>query len=156
MRTHSNFRPARALVAACLGVLLSACAALPRLEAPKLSVVGITMQRADVFSQRLLVRMRVLNPNARDLPVRGITYRIEVNDAQLGQGSTNEPFLVPALGETEFDVQVTTNLAGTLARLLLRDGAQDTLEYRLAGEVALSSGFLRRIPFDERGSVKLK
>jgi LEA14-like dessication related protein len=132
------------------------CAVLPRLEAPKLSVVGITVQSADVFSQRLLVRMRVLNPNPRELPVKGISYRIEVNDAQLGHGLTNAPFVVPALGETEFDVQVTTNLAGTLARLLLRSGSKDSLSYRLVGDVSLSSGFLRRIPFDERGRVDLQ
>jgi hypothetical protein len=39
--------------------------------------------------------------------------------------------------------------------LLGRRGSRDSVEYRLVGKVALSSGFLRRIPFDERGSVKL-
>lgn len=146
----------RAAITFAVALLFTACAALPRLETPKLSVMGITLQSADIFSQRLLVRMRVLNPNARELPIKGISYRIEVNGSQLGHGLTNEPFVVPALGEAEFDVQVTANLAGTLARLLLRRGSQDALDYRLAGEVALSSGFLRRIPFDERGSVKLK
>jgi LEA14-like dessication related protein len=146
---------ARLLMALAL-TLLAGCAALPRLEAPKLSVTGITVQSADVFAQRLLVRMRVMNPNARELAVKGISYRIEVNEAELGDGATNAPFIVPAMGEAEFDVQVTTNLAGTLARLLLRRGSQDALNYRLVGNVALTSGFLRRIPFDERGSVKLK
>ena len=50
---------------------------------------------------------------------------------------------------------MTTNLAGMLGKLLSRRGSQDSLQYRLVGEVALASGFLRRIPFDERGSVKL-
>ena len=59
------------------------------------------------------------------------------------------------MGEAEFDVQVTTNLAGTLARLLTRRDSTNELEYRLVGSVALSSGFLRRIPFDESGRVKL-
>lgn len=142
-----------ATLAACL--VFSGCAALPRFESPQLSVVSMKMQSADIFSQRLSVRMRVLNPNARELPVKGISYRIEVNDAELGRGQTNTPFVVPAMGEAEFDVQVTTNLAGMLGRLLSRRGSEDTLNYRLVGDVALSSGFLRRIPFDERGSVKL-
>jgi len=144
-----------ALVAlAC--ALLAGCAALPKLEAPKLSVLSLKMQSADIFSQRLQVRMRVMNPNARELPIKGIEYRIEVNDAELAQGQTDIPFVVPAMGEAEFDVQVTANLASALARFLSRRGAQETLDYRLIGSVALSSGFLRRIPFDERGSVKLK
>jgi len=135
-------------------MLLSACSVLPKFEAPHLSVVSITMQSADIFSQRAMVRMRVQNPNTRELPVKGISYRIEVNDSELGRGLTNTPFVVPAMGEAEFDVQVTTNLAGLLGKLLTRRGT-DTLNYRLVGDVALSSGFLRRIPFDERGSVKL-
>jgi len=114
------------------------------------------MQSADIFSQRLLVRMRVMNPNSRSLPIKGITYRIEVNDAELAEGVSNTPFEVPAMGEAEFDVQLTANLASALAQFLSRRGSQDKLDYRLVGSVALSSGFLRRIPFDERGSVDLK
>jgi hypothetical protein len=60
------------------------------------------------------------------------------------------------MGEAEFDVNLTANLASALAQLLGKRGSSDTLDYRLVGNVALSSGFLRRIPFDERGSVKLK
>jgi LEA14-like dessication related protein len=136
--------------------MLAGCASTLKLEAPQLSVISMKVQSADLFSQRMLVRMRVLNPNARELPVKGISYRIEVNDAELAQGLTDTAFVVPALGEAEFDVQVTANLATALSQILSRKGSSDTLDYRLVGSVALSSGFLRRIPFDERGSVKLK
>lgn len=135
---------------------LAGCASALKLEAPQLSVISMKVQSADIFSQRMLVRMRVMNPNARELPVKGISYRIEVNDAELAQGLTDTAFVVPAMGEAEFDVQVTANLATALTQLLSRKGSSDTLDYRLVGSVALSSGFLRRIPFDERGSVKLK
>jgi LEA14-like dessication related protein len=144
----------RLAIVATAVLWLAGCAMLPKFETPQLSVVGIEMQSADLFSQRLKVRMRVLNPNSRELPVKGISYRIEVNDSELGQGLTNTPFVVPAMGEAEFDVQVTANVAGMLAKLLSRRKSE-ALDYRLVGEVALSSGFLRRIPFDERGSVKL-
>ncbi len=137
-------------------LLAGGCASVANLEAPKLSVVSMKVQSADLFSQRMQVRMRVLNPNDRELPVKSISYRIEVNDSELAQGLSDTPFTVPALGEAEFDVQVTANLATALSQMLSRRGSTDTIEYRLVGNVALSSGFLRRIPFDERGSVKLK
>jgi LEA14-like dessication related protein len=151
-----NFtRRAACAVLACLP-FFSGCSVLPKFEAPKLSVVSMKVQGGDLFSQRMVVHMRVLNPNARELPIKGLTYRIEVNDAELAQGLTDAPFVVPAMGEAEFDVQVTANLAGALTQLMSKKGSSDTLDYRLVGSVALSSGFLRRIPFDERGSVKLK
>src|SRR4051812_46946417 len=143
-----------ALLAAIL--TLTGCVSALKWEAPKLSVASLKVQSADIFSQRLVVHMRVMNPNDRELPIKGITYRIEVNDAELAEGLSDTPFVVPAMGDAEFDVQVTANLATALSQFLSRRGSSDSLEYRLTGSVALSSGFLRRIPFDERGSVKLK
>ena len=141
-----------------LGALLLApgCASTFKLEAPQLSVVSMKLQSADIFSQRLQLRLRVVNPNARELPIKGISYRIEVDGDELAQGLSDSPFVVPAMGEAEFDMQVTANLAGTLTKYLMRGGAPASVDYRLVGKVALSSGFLRSIPFDERGSVKLK
>src|SRR5262245_40678935 len=137
----------RWLVCAALAApLLTSCSVLPDYEAPKLSVVSMKLQSADLFSQRIQMRMRVMNPNSRELPVKGITYRVEVEDAELGEGVAGAPFVVPALGEAEFDVQFTANLAGALAKLLSKRGSRDTLDYRLVGSVALSSGLLRRIP----------
>ena len=155
MRESRSRRGWFAAVALPLFALLSGCAVLPKFEAPKLSVVGLKVQGGDFFSQRLQVRMRVFNPNDRELPIKGIAYRLEVNDAEIGNGSTASPFTVPAMGEAEFDMQITANLAGALGKLLSRKNSSEELAYRLVGDVSLSSGFLRRIPFDERGSVKL-
>lgn len=147
---------ARGLAAGLAAGLLGAGCATTHLEPPQLTVMSMQVQAADLFSQRMLVRMRVVNPNTRELPVKSITYRIEVGGADLAQGLADKPFVVPAMGEAEFDVQVTANLANALTQILGRKGSRDTLDYRLVGSVSLSSGFLRRIPFDERGSVKLK
>jgi LEA14-like dessication related protein len=136
-------------------LLLAGCASTLDLTPPQLSVVSMKVQSADLFSQRVNVRMRVMNPNARELPVKAIKYRIEVNGMEFAQGLADTPFLVPAQGEADFDLPITANLASVLPKLLSSRGP-DTLEYRLVGDVSLSSGFLRRIPFDERGSVKLK
>jgi LEA14-like dessication related protein len=142
------------LLLACLP-WFAGCAALPKFESPKLSVVTLKMQGGDFFSQRLQVRMRVFNPNARELPISGIAYRIEINDTEIGNGSTAAPFTVPAMGEVEFDMQITANLAGAIGKLLSRRNSSEEVAYRLVGDVSLSSGFLRRIPFDQRGSIKL-
>ena len=143
------------LVCLC-GLLLAGCASVRDLEAPDLSIVSLKLQSADIFSQRLLLRMRVVNPNDRELPIKGISYRIEVNEAQLGEGETDTAFVVPAKGEAEFDMTVTANMVSALSKFFARGSKPESLDYRLVGSVSLSSGILRRIPFDERGSVQLK
>ena len=69
-----------------------------------------------------------------------------------------EALVVPARGEAEFDMNVTTNLAGTLLKFLGRgsDAPGQSVAYRLTGKVSLSEGLLRSIPFDERGSFRLQ
>jgi LEA14-like dessication related protein len=146
---------------AALLLLLSGCAALgPRLETPKLSIVGVEILKGDLFEQRLRARMRVQNPNDRELAVKGITYTIEVGGEEFGRGMSGSSFVVPRLGEAEFDMIVTANMAGTLLRLANRaerDGrTPDAVDYRIFGKVSLDAGLLRSIPFEERGSFKLR
>jgi LEA14-like dessication related protein len=137
--------------------LLAACALAPKLEAPKLSIVDAQILSSDLWSQRLKVRLRVQNPNDRALPVKGLEYTIEVEGQQFASGESAASFVVPAMGEAEFDTTVTTNLAGALMKLLARGAnAGHDVSYRLSGKVSLSEGFLRSIPFDERGTFRLQ
>ena len=144
-----------------LSALLSGCAALgPRLEAPKLTVSHVEIIKGDLFEQRFRARMNVQNPNARELRVRGITYTIELGGEELGRGLSGSSFVVPARGEAEFDMLVTANLAGTLLKLVDRarkEGSRpNEIGYRLRGEVKLDSGLLRRVPFDQKGTLPLR
>ena len=159
----SNFIRPRLLcaVGALAALLLSAgCARFgARLEPPQLSVVGVEIARGDLFEQRFKARMRDQNPNDRSIAVRGVSYTLQIGGEELGRGLSGSSFTVPALGEAEFDMLVTMNLAGTLMRLLERarsDGLPDSLSYRLRGEVKLAEGLVRTIPFDEKGSVRLR
>lgn len=137
---------------------LAGCTGLsPRLETPRLSVVGAELVKGDFFEQRIKVRMRVQNPNDRQLEVKGITYTIDVAGEEFGHGMAANSFTVPRLGEAEFDMLVTANMAGMLVRVLGGEaGRNGALDYRIHGKVSLASGFLRSIPFEEKGSLKLR
>ncbi|MCB1625410.1 MAG: LEA type 2 family protein [Pseudomonadales bacterium] len=148
------------LASLCLGNgLLAGCASYAHLETPRLSIINVAVQKSDLFEQRLLVRLRVQNPNDRDLPIKGISYRLELAGEDFAQGVSGSPFNVPAFGEAEFDMSVTANMATALLRMLARGGGSDnsmeSLDYRMIGKVSLSSGLLRSIPFEEKGSIKL-
>ncbi len=142
-----------------LVVAVSACSGFaPKLETPRLSVVNVEVQQAGLWEQRLKVRMRVQNPNDRQLPIRGLAYTIEVAGEDFARGVTDTAFTVPALGEAEFDMNVTANAASALIKYLgKRDSAaEDSVDYRLVGKVSLSEGILRSIPFEERGTLRLR
>jgi LEA14-like dessication related protein len=146
---HARLAPLLLMVALC------ACALAPKLVAPQLSVVDVQLLGGDFMQQRLKVRMHVDNPNARALPVQGIVYTLEVEGQPFASGESAAAFVVPALGSADFDMNVTTNLAVTLLKIL-SGGNTKALAYHLSGKVTLSQGFWRSIPFDERGSFKLQ
>jgi LEA14-like dessication related protein len=138
--------------------LLAGCALRPQLEPPRLSISEVDIQGGDLWQQRLRVRVHVQNPNDRAIAVKDLDYTLEVEGQQLASGNNAAAFTVPARGETDFDMNVTTNLAGTLLTLLSRGPSAlgQGVAYRLTGKVTLSQGWVRSIPFDEHGSFKLQ
>lgn len=143
----------RAVVLAMSFCLLTACA-YTRLQQPELSVVEVKLLKGDLFRQELRVRMGVHNPNDVALPVRGISYQVELAGNAFAHGNSAGDFVIPANGDTEFDVNVTANAASALLRLMGSD--PKSLPYRIVGKVRLSSGMLRNIPFDHTGELQLR
>ncbi|MET0291016.1 MAG: LEA type 2 family protein [Steroidobacteraceae bacterium] len=132
------------------------CGALgPKLEQPQLSVVGVQVVKADLLQQQLRVRMKVQNPNDRELAVRGITYTVELGGDEFAHGDSDRNFTVPALGNLEFDVNVYANAAPLLLKYAAA-GGREPIDYRIVGKVQLSGGLIRNIPFTEKGSFTLR
>lgn len=149
---------ARRGVALLLVATLAACASLaPRLETPRLSVMGVKLVEASLFEQRFEVRLRVQNPNDRDLPVRGLDLEFELGGEKFATGVSAREFTVPALGEAEFDMLLTSNAATALLNLARAgEGKRESLDYVIRGRLRTSLGLLRTVPFEERGRVPLR
>lgn len=145
------------LYGAMLALLAGCSFFVPKLEAPDLSVVNVELLKSDLFEQRLKVRMRVQNPNDRELPVKGISCEMEVNGDEFASGVSANSFTVPAFGEAEFDMMLTANMAGAVLKWIAGSGgrAPESVDYELNGKVSLSSGIMRSIPFSEKGTFKL-
>lgn len=145
------------LLLAALMLALSACSTLGDLETPDLSLVSIQMLSTDMFAQRFKVRVLVKNPNDLELPVRGLDYQIFLMGDSFAEGMSNDRFVVPARGEAEFDMTVTTNFVSSLGRLVSRvgGGKLENLDYEIVGKVLLDKGMVRKIPFNKRGKVDI-
>jgi LEA14-like dessication related protein len=148
--------PKLRLTAAAAALLaIAACTGLGDLQTPELNVLGVQMLSTDMFAQRFTVRMHVQNPNDIELPVKGIDYKLLLMGDQFAEGTTDQSFVLPALGEAEFDMTVTTNFVSSLGRLISRmgGGKLEDIEYELAGTLMVDKGFMRKIPFNKRGTV---
>lgn len=141
-------------VFACL-VLLGGCALVPKFEEPQLDVVDVHLLRGDLLQQELSVTMRVHNPNQRALSVRSIQYEVQLEGEEFAHGESQREFIVPAHGDTQFDLSVTANALGAILRLL-GGGRRNSVEYQVSGIVTLATGLKRSIPFDERGEFRLR
>jgi LEA14-like dessication related protein len=142
-------------VAAAWALVLSGtgCSLFAHWQTPTLSVVNIQIGHSDLWQQHLLVRMSVHNPNDRELPVQGLSYTLDVNGEEAAHGESGASFVVPALGDAEFDMNVTANAAATLIRMFTRNSG--SVQYRIRGKVELSAGMVRSVPFDQQGELQL-
>jgi len=138
--------------------MLGGCSTLSNLESPDLSLVGIQMLSTDMFAQKFKMRVLIKNPNDLELPVRGLDYTIILMGDSFAEGVSSDKFLVPALGEAEFDMVVTTNFVSSFGRLLSRvgGGKLENLDYEITGKVMLDKGMVRSIPFNHRGQVDIE
>lgn len=149
----------RAAIGACAAaaLLASGCVLAPKFTTPELTIVGVQAGPSDLLAQRLKVRVHVHNPNDRALPVKGVEYSLDIEGEPFASGESAASFVVPALGDAEFDMNVTTNMAGTLMHLLARGpDALQSVSYHLSGKVSLSQGWLQSIPFEQHGTFRLQ
>lgn len=134
---------------------LAACTAIPvNLQTPDISFVAMRALEANLFEQRLEVRLRVQNPNDIELPVNGLDVDVELANEPFAHGVSAREFVVPARGEAEFDMIVTANAATALLKLAKSDRKSlEEVGYRVSGKLSTRLGLFRSIPFDESGKL---
>jgi LEA14-like dessication related protein len=149
-------RAVRTLFILTASLLLAACASiLPKLTAPKLTVVGINVTGGgSMQQQQARLTLHAVNPNDRAIAVRSIDCKLEIESMEFAAGKTAAPFVLPANGEIDFDVDVVANL--NTAMIAIAGGLGNrNVNYRIYGEVHLQGSFLHSIPFDQKGRLKL-
>jgi LEA14-like dessication related protein len=121
---------------------LAACAAFPsRLEPPSVTLADFRPVQIGLLEQEYALRIRVQNPNAVELPLNGLSYRVELNGRPFAKGVSQQRATVPAFGEVLLDVSAVGSLSGVLDQLTaLREAPPHGISYRLQGKLASSAG----------------
>ena len=148
----------RNTVAAAYLLCLAACSLVaPKFDRPNVSVVSIQMRSGNLLQQNFAVKLNIQNPNNRALPVKGLHVELNVGGAEIASGVSDRGVVVPAFGESEFDLTIRANMALALMKLADKmDQHADTVDYDLTGAASIDLPFLRDLPFHQTGSFSLK
>ena len=139
-----------------LMVGLAACSALTsKPESPRVTLVGLKLVSVELLEQRYQVSLRVKNPNAFELPVRGIDFRLDINSQAFADGVSSQPVDVPAYGENVIELEVSSNLLQVFRQFqLLQESESPGFEYRISGSMA-TGVYGQKLPFDVSGELQL-
>lgn len=145
------------LLALCTVLALTACASIrPQLEQPNISLANVEIGEIGLLQQRYLLTLTVQNPNNFAIPVRGMSYALQLAGSDFARGVSPKSFSVPAYGETQVQVEMTTNALSILRKLQeLLSGKTDAVSYQLTGKLDVGLAGIGTIPFRNAGEFKL-
>ena len=127
------------------------------IEKPGINLRNVEVAAIDLDGQTFVLDFDVVNPNPFPLPVRSVSYGIELEGLRLAAGETQGAFTVPADGESHFAITVDVDLMRTAPQLMfiVRDGFHRDIPYALEGSLAIDVPFVKPVGFQNRGSIRL-
>ena len=137
-------------------LLVSGCAWMRDAAKPEVSLTSLSLEPRQGFSQTLNVGVRVRNPNAFELNIKRLNYRIFLEDSELAFGRRDEKLTVPANDSVNLTVPVELNLLGglSLAEKWLRN-PKDALDYRLEVDADVANFGLGLMQIRKESSIRL-
>ena len=139
----------------CCVILLTGCATLaPKPEKPTIKVLDVRPLNLNLNEQRIRFRLKVINPNAFDMPVDSVDFVARFNGDVVASGKNKQSVTIPANGEGILALDVTAGLQSLLDSFkgMLADNALD-FEYDIDGTVKVDN-WPTPIPFDFSGALQ--
>ena len=134
---------------------LAGCAGLPQKDPLQVTVAGIESIPGEGLELRMLVRLRVQNPNDAPFDFDGIAVRLDVQGKTFATGVAAETGTVPRFGETVVAVPVTVSVLRMVRQVMgVLDGQPvDTIRYEMSGKLnAVGFGAAR---FQAQGEIQV-
>ena len=149
-------RPLRILLFAAL-FALAGCAGLSTLSemaAPEVDVTGVKLLGTNLTGADVLVQFRVDNPNAVDLVLDGIGYRLRLNGEPLLTGQHDRQVTIAASGRTAVELPVTIKFEDLYRVARTLQGRKDP-EYILDADLRFAVPVLGEVtvPVTQSGKV---
>ena len=117
---------------------LGACAVMPGREPVQVTVAGIESLPGEGLEMRMMVKLRVQNPNDAALEYDGVYVKLEVQDRTFATGVSDERGSVPRFGESVINVPVTIStlrVAFHALGMVLDGNPTEKVNYKLSGKL---------------------
>lgn len=102
-----NARKRLAVLFACSLVFATGCATLRGDDPLQVIVAGIEPLQGEGMELRLMVKLRVQNPNDAPIDYRGVALTMDVQGKTFASGVSDSSGTVPSFGEAVIDVPVS-------------------------------------------------
>ena len=142
---------------AVLAVLfLSACASMPSHDPLQVTVAGIESLPGEGMELRMLVKLRVQNPNDRPVNFDGASLNLDVQGRSFASGVSDQVGTVPRFGEAIVAIPVTVSLLRMVRQVAgMLDGKPvDKVTYSMSGKLHVA-GFFGSERFVSSGEFEL-
>jgi len=117
---------------------LAGCAGMPGRDPLQVTVAGIDSLPGEGLEMRMLVKLRVQNPNDAPVDYDGIYLKLDVLGKTFATGVSDERGSVPRYGESVIGVPVTISalrVALQAAGFVLDGRAPEKVSYKLEGKL---------------------
>jgi LEA14-like dessication related protein len=127
------------------------------IEKPGVSLRNVEVTDIDLDGQTFVLDFDVVNPNPFPLPIRSVSYGVELEGLRLASGETQCAFTVPAGGDGHFAISVDVDLMHTAPQLMfiVRDGIYRDIPYALEGRLAIDVPLAKPVSFRNQGTIRL-
>lgn len=145
----------RTLMIALAALLLGACASLPSKDPLQVTVAGIESIPGEGMELRMLVKLRVQNPNQAPIDFSGVYVELDVQGKTFATGVSSEAGTLPGFGEIVVAVPVTVSVLRMVRQVMgVLDGQPvDTIRYEMSGK--LNGGMFNTHRFGASGEFEL-
>jgi LEA14-like dessication related protein len=137
------------------GVVLAACSMLPTHDPPQVTVAGIQPLQGQGLEMRMLVKLRVQNPNDEPIAYNGVSLTLDVQNKTFASGVSDQAGSVPRFGEAVIEVPVTISAMRIARQVMGAMGGKpiEKIDYVLNGK--LNGSLFSTVRFKSAGTLDL-
>lgn len=150
-----NARKMLAVLFACSIALVQGCAALQGNDPLQVTVAGIEPLQGEGMELRLMVKLRVQNPNDAPIEYRGVALTMDVQGKTFASGVSDSSGTVPGFGESVIAVPISISAFRMVRQAIdfATNRGTGKIAYQMKGKLSSSAFSTKR--FATNGEFEL-